>query len=178
MIYHYDLSMITPTRRLQYVGFYGWKTYAFGLLFALSTLILPQLIHCIPNGGLTLTPILFLTLLASYRYGMQVGLLTAILSPLANFALFGMPHAELLPTLIVKGILLAVVAGYAVRKFRRTSILMLICVITIAHVSGLLVDWIIAGSFSAALNDSITSAPGMLLQIIGGYLLIHFVFKK
>lgn len=178
MIYHYDLSMITPTRRLQYVGHYEWKTYVIGLLFAISCLALPQLIHCIPNGGLILTPILFLSLLASFRYGMQVGLLTAILSPLANYALFGMPHAELLLTLIVKGIIIALVAGYAVRKFRRASILTLVCVIAIASAFGCLADCIIAGSFSAALNVSIAGFPGIIVQIIGGYLFIHFVFKK
>lgn len=178
MIYHYDLSMITPTRRLQYVGHQEWKTYVIGLLFAISCLALPQLIHFIPNGGLTFTPILFLSLLASFRYGIQIGLLTAILSPLANYALFGMPHTELLPTLIAKGIIIALVAVYAVRKFRRVSILTLVCVIATASAFGFLADCIIASSFSAALNVFIAGFPGIIVQLIGGYLFIRFVFKR
>ena len=60
------------------------KTYLFALLFVVGNIALPQICHLIPGGGLTWLPIYFFTLIAAYKYGLRVGLLTAILSPLIN----------------------------------------------------------------------------------------------
>lgn len=75
------------------------KTYLFALLFVVGNIALPQMCHLIPGGGLTWLPIYFFTLIAAYKYGLRVGLLTAILSPLINSALFGMPPVALLPVI-------------------------------------------------------------------------------
>ena len=56
------------------------KTYLFALLFVAGNIALPQLCHLVPAGGPTLLPIYFFTLIAAYKYGFRVGLLTAILS--------------------------------------------------------------------------------------------------
>ena len=56
------------------------KTYLFALLFVAGNIALPQLCHLVPYGGPTLLPIYFFTLIAAYKYGFLVGLLTAILS--------------------------------------------------------------------------------------------------
>ena len=67
------------------------KTYLFAAMFVLGNLLLPQLAHLVPQGGFIFLPIYFFTLIAAYKYGIHVGLLTAILSPLANYLIFGMP---------------------------------------------------------------------------------------
>ena len=64
------------------------KTYLFALLFVAGNIALPQLCHLVPYGGPTLLPIYFFTLIAAYKYGFLVGLLTAILSPVINHLLF------------------------------------------------------------------------------------------
>ena len=85
------------TVKLYSLNFRQAKTYWFTLLFVAGNLILPQLCHLIPQGGLILLPIYFFTLIAAYKFGIRVGLLTAVLSPLANSALFEMPAAAVLP---------------------------------------------------------------------------------
>ena len=66
------------------------KTYLFALLFVAGNIALPQLCHLVPYGGPTLLPIYFFTLIAAYKYGFLVGLLTAILSPVINHLLFAL----------------------------------------------------------------------------------------
>ena len=75
------------------------KTYLFVLLFVAGNIILPQLCHLIPDGGKMFLPIYFFTLVASYKYGVKVGLMTAVLSPIINSLLFGMPAFALLPAI-------------------------------------------------------------------------------
>lgn len=72
------------TVKLYSLNFRQAKTYWFTLLFVAGNLILPQLCHLIPQGGLILLPIYFFTLIAAYKFGIRVGLLTAVLSPLGE----------------------------------------------------------------------------------------------
>ena len=75
--------------------------------------MLPQLAHLLPQGGITWLPIYFFTLVGAYKYGWRAGLLTAVVSPVANHLLFGMPAAAMLTPILVKSTLLALAAGYA-----------------------------------------------------------------
>ena len=72
------------TVKLYSLNYSNVKTYLFALLFVAGNITLPQLCHLVPAGGPTLLPIYFFTLIASYKYGFRVGLLTAILSPVIN----------------------------------------------------------------------------------------------
>ena len=76
------------TVKLYSLNYSNVKTYLFALLFVAGNIALPQLCHLVPAGGPTLLPIYFFTLIASYKYGFRVGLLTAILSPVINHLLF------------------------------------------------------------------------------------------
>ena len=78
------------TAKLYSLNYSNVKTYLFALLFVAGNIVLPQLCHLIPAGGPTLLPIYFFTLIASYKYGFRVGLLTAVLSPVINHLLFAM----------------------------------------------------------------------------------------
>lgn len=84
------------------------KTYLFAGLFILGNQALPQIYHLLPQGGLVWLPIYFFTLIGAYKYGWRVGLFTAILSPLLNSALFGMPMVAFLPAILIKSTLLTV----------------------------------------------------------------------
>lgn len=95
-----------------------------------------------------LLPIYFFTLIGAYKYGWRVGLLTAVLSPLINSMLFGMPLPEVLPAILSKSILLAAAAGYAAYRFGKISLLILTGVVLSYQVAGSLVEWAIAGNFS------------------------------
>lgn len=154
------------------------KSYKYATLFVLGNILLPQLCHLIPNGGAMLLPIYFFTLIAAYKYGWRVGLLTAIASPIVNFMLFGMPVAAMLPVICVKSALLAVFAGVTAERSRRVTILALAFVVLIYQVTGSVAEWLITTEISLAIQDFILGIPGMLLQIFGGYFFIHKIINK
>ncbi len=165
------------------IRLYAWdyrdaRTYLAAALFVLGNIALPQLFHLVPGGGPTWLPIYFFTLIGAYKYGWKVGLLTSLLSPLANHLLFGMPPAAMLAPIWVKSGLLALAAGYAARRFGRISIPILAGVVLAYQIVGTLSEWAITGSFSAALQDFRIAVPGMLLQVFGGYLFIRYIIKK
>ena len=104
--------MKTTTIRLYSLDYSNVKTYFAAALSFLGNLVLPQLCHLIPGVAL-LYRFISLQLIAAYKYGWKVGLLTAVFSPVLNHLLFGMPPAGGIAGHPFKILLLAVVAGYA-----------------------------------------------------------------
>jgi hypothetical protein len=166
------------TTKLYTLNYNDAKTYLFAALFIIGNIALPQLFHFIPRGGLIWLPIYFFTLIGAYKYGWRVGLLTALASPVINSLLFGMPAVAVLPAIILKSSLLAIIAGFTAAKFNRASLLLLTAVVLGYQVIGTICEWAIVGEFTAAIQDFRIGIPGMLLQIIGGWLIINKVIRK
>lgn len=154
------------------------ETYLIASLFVAGNIILPQLFHLIPQGGITWLPIYFFTLIGAYKFGWKVGMLTAIASPLANSLLFAMPAANALPAIILKSTLLALAAGYAAHRFHGVSLILLAGVVLAYQLVGTLGEWLMSGDFGAALQDFRIGFPGMLLQVFGGYLFIKYIIRN
>lgn len=168
--------METSTR-LYSLPFGNVRTYVFALLFAVGNIALPQLCHLIPAGGPTLLPIYFFTLIAGYKYGFRVGLLTAVLSPVINHLLFAMPSASVLPAILIKSALLAGAAAYAARYTKKISLPALLAVVLAYQVIGTGFEWAICGDFYLAVQDFRMGIPGMLIQWFGGYALLKAIAK-
>ncbi len=166
------------TLRLQSLPFGSTKTYLAVTLFVIGNIVLPQLFHLVPGGGVTWLPIYFFTLIGAYKYGWRVGLLTALASPVVNAMLFGMPAVAALPAIMLKSVLLALGAGFAAARFHRASLLLLAGVVLGYQLIGTLGEWAINGDFALACQDFRIGIPGMLLQIFGGWLLINRILKK
>ena len=154
------------------------RTYLAAALFVLGNVLLPQLFHLVPKGGMIWLPIYFFTLVGAYKYGWRVGLLTAVASPIVNSALFGMPMPAVLPAILMKSTLLAIGAGYAASHYKKVSILLLLGVVAFYQLLGSVVEWGMSGSMSAALQDVRMGLPGMALQIVGGYAFIKYIIRK
>lgn len=154
------------------------RAYLLAALFVVGNVVLPQLCHLIPQGGLILLPIYFFTLVAAYKYGWKVGLLTALLSPVVNHLLFGMPPVAMLPSILVKSSLLAVIAGYVAHRTGPVSLLLLLGVVLAYQVLGCGIEAMMHGSLYAGLQDFRLGIPGMLLQVVGGYLVIKYLLKS
>lgn len=169
--------MIASTVKLYSLPLNNVKTYLFALLFAAGNLILPQLAHLIPQGGLILLPIYFFTLIAAYKYGIHVGILTAVLSPLANNLIFGMPVAAMLPAILVKSVFLAIAASVLAKRFEKVSISALILAVLAYQIFGTLVEWVLVKDFTIAIQDFRIGMPGILLQIVGGYFTLKALQK-
>jgi len=164
--------------RLYSLGWREMRTWLFATLFIAGNIILPQLCHLIPQGGLILLPIYFFTLIAAYKFGFRVGLLTAVLSPLINSALFGMPPAAALPIIMIKGVLLAGAAAWMANRSKGASLLALIGVVLAYQFVGGLFEWAMTGSLASALQDWKLGYPGMILQALGGWLVINHLLRR
>lgn len=154
------------------------KTYIFSALFITGNILLPQLVHLVPQGGLIFLPIYFFTLLAAYKYGLAAGLTTALLSPVINHLLFGMPPLAVLPVLLFKSVTLAVFASLIAAKYRKLSLLLLALAVAGYQLVGGAFEWLYTGEISAALQDFTLGWPGMLMQVLGGYVVLKYLLKK
>ena len=151
------------------------ELYTFTLLFSAGNLIFPFICHSIPNGGKIFLPLFFFTLIASYKFGFRTGLLTAILSPLLNNLLFGNPPSAMLFDIISKSILLAFAASFISNKTKKVSLLLLTIVVLFYQFTGSLTQLIITGSVQRVYSSFQIGIPGMLIQIILGFLLLVFL---
>lgn len=165
------------TLRLYSLGWHEMRTYLFAVLFIAGNIVLPQLCHLFPQGGLILLPIYFFTLIAAYKFGFRVGLLTAMLSPLVNSALFGMPPAAALPIIMIKSVLLAGAAAWMANRSKGASLLALIGVVLAYQLLGGLIEWAMTGEIAKALQDWKLGYPGMILQAFGGWLVLNLLRK-
>ena len=163
---------MTTSSNLYTLSYSQAKTYLLVLLFVIGKVALPQLCHLIPSGGAMLLPIYFFTLIAAYKYGWKAGLLTALLSPLANHLLFGMPNAVMLPVVLTKSVLLAVAAGWAAAHFKRVTIPILIAVVLCYQAIGTLAEWAWTGSLAMAWEHLRLAVPGMIIQMVACYFIV------
>ena len=149
------------------------KTYLAAALFVAGNIILPQLFHLVPQGGTTWLPIYFFTLIGAYKYGWKVGLLTAVASPVINNLLFGMPGAAMLPIILVKSALIVAAATVATKVFKQYFGILTVAAVVVAYqLVGSLIEWGMTASLTAAVQDLTIGLPGILLQIVAGYLVI------
>ena len=169
--------MQTTSIKLYTMGYNEVKTYLVAAMFIVGNIALPQLCHLMPQGGMIWLPIYFFTLIGAYKYGWKVGLLTAIVSPLLNHLLFGMPAAAVLVPILVKSTLLALAAGCTASRTRKVSILLMAAVVAFYQIVGGLAEWAMA-DFNAAMQDFRLGLSGMALQIVGGYLFIKYLLRK
>lgn len=158
--------------RIYNYGLNELKTYLFVFLFVAGNIILPQLCHLIHDGGKMFLPIYFFTLMASYKYGVKVGLMTAVLSPVVNSLFFGMPALALLPAILTKSVVLALAASFVANKTQKVSIVNLLIVVLAYQCVGTLAEWAMTSSFYVAIQDFRLGIPGMVLQLFGTYFLL------
>lgn len=168
---------MATTAKLYSLSLSNTKTYLFAAIFVLGNLLLPQLAHLVPQGGPIFLPIYFFTLIAAYKYGIHVGLLTAILSPLANHLLFGMPPSAVLPAIIIKSVILAIAAAMAAKHFGKVSFLGILLAILAYQVIGTGIEWALTQNFLTAVQDFRIGLPGMLIQLIAGYFILKALAK-
>ena len=144
--------MRTTIVKLYSLEYNQLRTYWAVTLFVAGNMILPQLCHLVPQGGIRWLPIYFFTLV--------------------------MPAVAVLPAVLLKSVLLAVAAGYAATRFRKASLVLLVGVVLFYQIVGTLGEWMLEGSFYVALQDFRIGLPGMLMQVLGGWLFINHIIRK
>lgn len=170
--------MKTTTSTAVYsLGYRDSRAYTMAALFVAGNILLPQLCHLVPQGGLVWLPIYFFTLVAAYKYGLAAGLLTALVSPIANSLLFGMPAAAVLPVILTKSALLALAAAFIASRVRRVALWAVALAVLAYQGIGTLAEWGMVGSLVDALQDVRMGWPGILVQVFGGFAVMK-IFKK
>lgn len=153
------------------------KTYIIALFFIAGNILFPILCHAIGQGGHIFLPIYFFTFLGAYKYGLKSGLLIAILSPIVNYLLTGMPVITALPVILIKSTLLAIAAAYAAKYFQKVSIPILTGIVLFYQLTGTILEWVLSGSFYMATQNLQLAIPGMLIQIAGVYGILKLMAK-
>lgn len=151
------------------------RFYMFISLFVAGNIILPLIIHAIPQGGKIFLPIYFFTLIATYRFGLTMGIATALLSPLANYFLTGMPPVSALPVILVKSVLLAAAASWIAQRTQKISLAHIATVVVSYQFFGGIFEWIYTGRLQSALSDFQIGFPGMIMHIVVGYFLLMWL---
>ena len=163
------------TTRLYTLNFDEVKTYLWATVFVACNLVLPQVFHLIPQGGVIFSPLSLVILVGAYKFGWKTGLLAAVLSPLVNHLITGMPMWGVLQVMTLKLAVLAMVAGLAAQHFKTVSLPLLIGVILVSKAIGCLGEFLLTGGIEATIADFTIGWPGLLLQVIGAWLILKFV---
>ena len=163
------------TARLYTLNYGEAKTYMWAAVFVACNLVLPQVFHLIPQGGIIFAPLSLVILAGAYKFGWKTGLLAALLSPLVNHLLTGMPPTEVLPVMTLKLAVLALVAGLAAQRFKTVSLPLLIGVVLVSMAIGGLCELAITGGIDATIADFTVGWPGLLLQVFGTWLILKYL---
>ncbi len=161
------------------------RTYIFTGLFVIANIVVPQLCHAIPGGGLRWLPIYLFTLIGAYKYGLRVGLLTALLSPIINHLIFAMPPAEMLPIVLTKSVIIALLASFIViirsrreritfasevsvlnKKSTKGVLINLILIVASSAILGTLSELIITHNLDLSLTHLMVGIPGLICHIL------------
>ena len=157
------------------LNFSETRTYLWAVLFIACNLLLPQLCHLYPQGGIVFAPLSLVILAGAYKLGWKVALLAAVASPLVNHWLTGMPAWGVLQVMMLKLVVLAIVAGLTAQHFKKVSLPLIAAVILVAEALGALGELALTGSVDATVQDFTIGYPGLLLQLVGTYLVCKYL---
>jgi len=132
--------------------------------------VLPLVAHLIPQGGIIFAPLSLVILAGAYKLGWKVALLAAVVSPLLNHYLTGMPAWGVLQVMMLKLVVLALAAGLTAQYFRKATLPLIVGVVLAAEIIGGIGEWALTGDIVATVSDFTIGWPGLLLQIVVTYL--------
>ncbi len=161
--------------RLYALNYDEVRTYLWATLFVACNMVLPQLFHLIPQGGVIFSPLSLVILAGAYKFGWKAGLLAAVLSPLVNHFAFGLPQWGVLQVMILKLSVLAIVAGLAAQHFKSVSLPLIIGVVLVSKVIGCVGELMLTGGIEATIADFTVGWPGLMLQVFGAWLILKYV---
>ena len=151
------------------------KTYLWATIFVACNLVLPQVFHIIPQGGIIFAPLSLVILAGAYKFGWRVGLIAALTSPLVNHLITGMPAWNILPVMTFKLAVLALTAGFTAQHFKKVTLPLLIGVVLTSMLIGGLGELVLTRGIEATIQDFTIGWPSILLQVIGAYLVCKYV---
>ncbi len=156
------------------------RSYALITLFVLLNVLVPWAFHQFHLAGATYLPMHIFVLVAGLTFGWQAGLIVGLLTPLASYAVSGMPVLRILPQLLVELSAYGLLAGILREKSRLRVIWSLLGAMIGGHLIlllAVLVIFLVSGEIYSPLGletnplFAIWSAikqgwPGILIQVV------------
>jgi len=167
---------MSPHRPLSVAGLTeGLEFRAIGAVFAASVVV-PWIVHFIPAaGGGTwgerLLPMFIAPLIGVAFFPLHVGLIPALLAPVANALITGLPSGNLILLLTVQLVVFTLLMDLALRKRPRMWFVAPLAYVTgnvCAAVLTMFLPFLAAGGdgFSLSIESLWQSAPGLLLLLL------------
>ena len=94
------------------------RSYLFTLGFVLLAVLVPWVCHQFHLAGATYLPMHIFVLLAGLLFGWRAGLVVGFLTPLASYAISGMPVLQILPQIVVELSAYGLAAGILHEKLK------------------------------------------------------------
>ncbi len=142
--------------------------------FVAGNILFPRLCHIVPEGGKIMLPIMLFTVIGTVRFGLWCGLLTAIASPLASVAIFGMPTGDILTAVFVKSVALALAFGLWREWKGGYSVAALLLLVTGCQAACFPLEGALLFGMQASWHDLAISWPGMLLQFVSAVTVVKY----
>ncbi|MBI4267464.1 MAG: ECF transporter S component [Chloroflexi bacterium] len=114
MIRRIALSIPLPFPTLRFTDA---RSYLLTFLFVFLNVAVPRLFHQFQLTGATFLPMHFFVFIAGLTFGWRFGLVVGFLTPLASYAVSGLPAPAMLPQIIVEVFTYGLIAGVLREKF-------------------------------------------------------------
>jgi riboflavin transporter FmnP len=137
-------------------------------------LLIPRLLHSIPNAGTLLLPMHFPVLLGAFFLEPGYALLVGVLSPVLSTLITGMPPSfPVLPFMIAEMGIYALAASLLFRKLKLDKSIALVGAMVLGRLAASLAVWVLVLAFGAKLPAPWTffaaaitgSLPGIAIQL-------------
>jgi len=119
------------------------RSYALTVVFVLLAVFTPWVFHQFHLAGPTFLPMHIFVLAAGLLFGWRAGLVVGLFTPLASYAISGMPVLAILPQIVVELSVYGLVAGILRERFNLRVIWSLIGAVIAGRLALLLVVSII-----------------------------------
>lgn len=165
------------------------RSYILTFVLVSLSVLTPWVFHQFHLAGPTFLPMHIFVLAAGLLFGWRAGLIVGSLTPLASYAVSGMPVVAVLPQIVVELAAYGVVAGLLREKFNLKiawsllgamvagRLALLLAVIPVYVVTGSVFSPLgaEAGPFSAVWSAVILGWPGILIQLAAVPLIVWLV---
>lgn len=150
------------------------------ILVLAATMILPLVIHLIPNingnlSGAVLLPIFWAPLFAAFAYKKHVAILAGIFAPLLNYLIFGRPTPEIVVTLGFEIVAFALLVSYlknlSIVKYVAAPVAYLVASLIVVTGMSFFNDHL---SFPMWVNATTVALPGIVLLGLANLAFLRF----
>ena len=167
------------------------RSYALTAGFVLAAVLVPWIFHQFHLAGPTFLPMHIFVLIGGLVFGWRAGLIIGLLTPLASYAVSGMPVLRILPQIVVELSAYGLIAGILREKYNLRAIWSLLGAVIggrLALLLALLTIYLVAGESYSPLGSEVNPFvafwsvikqgwPGIAVQMVSIPAIIWLVGK-